>query len=125
MSVFGVIQPEYEKIRTKLTRNTDTFQEVLAPEKTDILARNLCQKFNLEAVTQRSSLKKVFLVVSPNSQENTCTRVVFFFNKVAGVRPAILFKKRIWHRCCHVNFTKFLRTRFLTEHLRWLLLSIE
>ena len=94
MSVFGVIQSEYEKIRTKLTRNTDTFQEVLAPEKIDILARNLCQKFNLEAVTQRCSVKKVFLEISSNSQENTCTRV-FFFNKVAGVRPATLFKKRI------------------------------
>ena len=72
----------------------------------------------------RSSHSEVFLEISPNSPENTCTRV-FFFNKVAGVRPATLFKKRIWHRCCHVNFTKFLRTPFLTEHLLWLLLSIE
>ena len=37
------------------------------------------------------------------------------FNKVAGVRPAILLKKRLWHRCFPVNFTKFLRTYF-TEH---------
>ena len=30
----------------------------------------------------------------------------------------------LWHRCFPVNFTKFLRTPFFTEHLRWLLLSI-
>ena len=47
-----------------------------------------------------------------------------FFNKVAGLRPATLFKKRLWHRCFPVNFVKFLRTPFLTEHLRWLFLSI-
>ena len=33
-----------------------------------------------------------------------------------------LFFNRLWHRCFPVNFTKFLRTLFLTEHLRWLLL---
>ena len=44
-----------------------------------------------------------------------------FFNKVAGLRPATLFK-RPWHRCFPVNFAKFLRTPVLTEHLRWLLL---
>ena len=43
------------------------------------------------------------------------------FNKVAGLRPATLLKKRLWHRCFPVNFVKFLRTPFLTEHL-WLLL---
>ena len=36
--------------------------------------------------------------------------------------PATLLKKRLWHRCLPVNFAKFLRTPFLTEHLRWLLL---
>ena len=65
--------------------------------------------------------KKVFLEISQNSQENTCARVSFF-DKVAGLRPATLFKKRLWHMCFPLNFMKFLRTPFLTEHLRWLLL---
>ena len=30
-----------------------------------------------------------------------------------------------WHRCFPVNFVKFLRTPFLTEHLRWLFLNLE
>ena len=36
-----------------------------------------------------------------------------FFNKVAGLRPATLSKKRLWHRCFPVNFEKFLSTPFL------------
>ena len=32
-----------------------------------------------------------------------------FFNKVAGLKPAKLLKKRLWHRCFPVNFAKFLR----------------
>ena len=52
-----------------------------------------------------------------------------FFQAVArkcsvkkGLRPATLLKKRLWHRCFLVNFAKFIRTYFLTEYLRWLLL---
>ena len=33
-------------------------------------------------------------------------------------------EKRLWHRCFPVNFTKFLRTSIVTEHLWWLLLSL-
>ena len=29
-----------------------------------------------------------------------------FFNKVAGLRPATLLKKRLQYRCFPVNFTK-------------------
>ena len=36
--------------------------------------------------------------------------------------PVTLLKKRLWHRCFPVNFVKFLRTSFLTEHLWCLLL---
>ena len=46
-----------------------------------------------------------------------------FLNKVAGLRLATLLKKKLCHRCFPVNFPKFLRTPFLTEHLRWLLLE--
>ena len=37
--------------------------------------------------------------------------------------PATLLKKRLWHRCFPVNFAKFLKTPFFTEHLWWLLLK--
>ena len=45
-----------------------------------------------------------------------------FLNKVVCLRPATLLKKRLWHKCFPVNFAKFLRTHFSTEHPRWLLL---
>ena len=41
-----------------------------------------------------------------------------FFSKVAGLRPAILLKKRLWHMCFPVNFAKFSRTPFFTEYLQ-------
>ena len=45
-----------------------------------------------------------------------------FFNIIGDLRPAILLKKTIWHKCFPVNSAKFLRKPFHTEHLRWLLL---
>ena len=36
---------------------------------------------------------------------------------LAGLGPSTLLKKRLWHGCFPVNFTKFSRTPF-TEHLR-------
>ena len=54
---------------------------------------------------RRCSVKKVFLEILQNSQENS-----LFFNKVSGLRPATLLKKRLWHRCFPVNFALFLRT---------------
>ena len=77
-----------------------------------------------EAVTRKCSVKKVFLETSQNTQENTCARVSFLINLQAwGLRPATLWKKRLRRRCFPVNIVKFLRTPFLTEHLRWLLLD--
>ena len=64
-----------------------------------------------ETVARMCSVKKVFLEISQNSQENTYARVSFLI-------------KRLWHRCFPMNFAKFLRTPFLTEHLRWLLLTL-
>ena len=53
---------------------------------------------------------RAFLKIFQNSQENTFARVPFLI--VAGLRPATLFKKRIWQRCFPVNFAKILRTPF-------------
>ena len=35
-----------------------------------------------------------------------------------SLRPATLLRKRLWHRCFPVNFTKFIRTPVLTEDLQ-------
>ena len=65
-----------------------------------------------EAVSQRRSVKKVFLEILQNLQENTCARVSF---RVVGLMPGTLLKKRLWQRFFSVNFAKILRTPFLTE----------
>ena len=44
-----------------------------------------------------------------------------FFNKVPGLRPATLLKKRPWHRCFPLNFMKFLRIPF-SQNTSWRLL---
>ena len=71
-----------------------------------------------EALSQRCSVKKVFLEISQNSQESTCARVSFLIKLQ-------FIKKRLWHRCFLVNFVELLRTHFFMEHLWWLLLFIS
>ena len=68
---------------------------------------------SLQAVVQRCFCKKG---VPRNFAKFTGKPLcqILFLNKVAGLR--------LWHRCFPVNFEKFVRTPFLTEHLRWLLL---
>ena len=66
-----------------------------------------------EAGAHRCSVKKVFLEISQNSQENALAKGVNFI------------KKWLWLRCFPVNFVKFLGTPFLTEHSRWLLLGLH
>ena len=36
--------------------------------------------------------------------------------KTTGLKPATLFKKRLWKRCFSANFAKFLRTPFLQNN---------
>ena len=47
-----------------------------------------------------------------------------FLNKVPGLRPATLLKRRLWHRCFTLKFANFLRMHFFIEPLWWLLLTI-
>ena len=65
----------------------------------------------------------MYVEILQNSQENTCARASFF-NKVAGLRLATLLKRRLWQRCVPVNFAKFLRTPFLQDTARRLLLYL-
>ena len=68
------------------------------------------------------SKKEATLLKEPHIGEHLCQSL--YFNKAAALRPATLLKKRLWHWCFPVEFVKFLRTPFLTEHLQWLLLRV-
>ena len=63
----------------------------------------------------------MFLEISQNSQENTCTRASFSINLQAWACNFILLKKRLWDRCFPVNFATFLRTPILRNTSRRLL----
>ena len=84
--------------------------------------------FQLHLIVSRSRRLEVFCkkAVQRNFAKFTGIHLCqcLFFNKVAGLSPASLLKRRYWHMCFPVNVAKFLRTPFLTEHLCWLLLPI-
>ena len=61
----------------------------------------------------RCSVKKGVLRNFSNIHRKTPVPETFF-NKVAGLTPVTLFKKRLWHRCFPVNFPKFLGTPYTT-----------
>ena len=71
--------------------------------------------------TQRKSRKELhqlyrcIIICSYKFRKIHRKTLVSFFNKVTGLRPVTLLKKRLWHRCLPVNFTKFLRTVFFTS----------
>ena len=82
-----------------------------------------CQSWNFyKSNHRRCSIKKLFLKISQNSQENTCARVSFLVKL-----ESTLLKKRLWHWCFPVNFAKFFRTPFLrnTSALLLLLLALD
>ena len=67
--------------------------------------------------------------VSHNKVFILCEKLNQFFSCKSRLpevylRPAILFKKRLWHRRFTVNFATFSRTPFCIEHLGWLLLIV-
>ena len=64
----------------------------------------------------RCSVKKVFLKISQNSQDNTCVRVSLLM-KLKASDPQLYLKERLWRRCFPVNVAKFLRAPFLQEHI--------
>ena len=58
------------------------------------------------------SVEKVFLKNSHNSQENNCVRILYL-NKVAGLRPATLFKKKLCRQVFSCRFYEIFQSTFL------------
>ena len=70
-------------------------------------ASNCCK---IEGGIERCSVKKVYLKIFLNSQENLCARVSFLIK----LQP----KKRLWYRCFPVDIAKYLRTLFIQNAFR-------
>ena len=74
---------------------------------------------------------QIFLSFIENSNSRRSRPEVFCkkgapgnFAKFTGKHLCQSLKKELWRRCFPVNFVKFLRPPFLTEHLWWLLLEL-
>ena len=69
-----------------------------------IIKTSTAQK-NKFPVNQRCSIKKMFLEISQNSQENTCARVFFIYNTVAGLTASEIRRFLIYKRISKKDFT--------------------
>ena len=90
-----------------------------------VLSCHNLRNVNQEAVARRCSVKKVFLEISESTTGKHYRKTPVsesFLIKLQASGLQLYKKKRLWHKCFPGNFAKFLRTSFLTEHLRWLLL---
>ena len=71
-----------------------------------LILSNLSLRVYVSSVRTRGVvLKKVFLRIAKFAGKHLYQSL--FLKKVAGFTPAILLKKKLWHRCFPVNFTKF------------------
>ena len=74
-----------------------------------------------ETDTQRCSVRKVFLKISQNSQENSCARASFLIK----LQVCNFVKKEILPQVFSCKFCEILRTPFFIGHLWGLLLYLR
>ena len=83
---------------------------------TQIIAWNHGQVLFLFSLKKRSSHRSCFIkngvlqIFAKFTGKQLCWNL--FFNQVVDLRPAVLLKKRLQHRCFPVNLAKSLRTLF-------------
>ena len=71
-----------------------------------------------EEKVKRSMLKKKNICIFKKDFPLIKTNIDIYWK---SNKRGTLLKKSLWHRCFAVNFAKFLRTPFFTEHRRLLL----
>ena len=72
----------------------------------------------------RSSIKKAFLKILQNSQENTCTKVSFLIKFQAKAKTYNFIKKDTLAVVFSDEFCEIIKNTFFIEYLRWLLLTL-
>ena len=117
----------WHSVRNEIMLRRNFFLQLFQMKYFHLLGIRLLEEFVSEAYSEswKSNRPEVFCKkgvlrnFSKFTGKHLCLSL--FFNKLAGLR----LKKRLWHTCFPVNFEKFLRTSFFTEHLLWLLLQIN
>ena len=137
--VFG-LNSEYRKIRT---RKNSVFGHFPRSESFHVSYFCFCRSSRLEVFCRKGVLRNFTKFTGKHLRHS------LLFNEVAGLLPsyrnqstvllcklidwflyegnsrsATLLKRRFWRRSFPVNFAKFLRLPFFTEHFRWLLLFL-
>ena len=126
----------WRTVKLFLTNNGCVFNDFIGIENEGNLICNeqeLAELFNEyctntveKSSSKRSSLPEVFCTkgvlrnFAKFTGKHLCQSLIF--NKVTGLRPATLLKKRFWHSRFPMNFAKFQTTPFYIEHLWRLLL---
>ena len=105
----------YEKTLSYILLHFLTITITSTEEILKVSERNFSQETS-ETATKGVLCKKVFLEILQNSQENTFERASFF-NKVAGLSPATLFKKGTLARVFSCEFCEISKNIFFTEPL--------
>ena len=105
----------YEKTLSYILLHFLTITITSTEEILKVSERNFSQETS-ETATKGVLCKKVFLEILQNSQENTFERASFF-NKVAGLSPATLFKKETLARVFSCEFCEISKNIFFTEPL--------
>ena len=78
----------------------------------------------LEATTRGILSKKVFLEISQNSQENTCSRASFLIKLQASASACNFIKKEALAQVFFCEFCEISKNTVFTEHL-WVTASEE
>ena len=81
-------------------------------------------KFQVPSIILTSFRQGVILPPTPTTKRTPKRPTQIRVNKVSGLRPATLLKKRLKQRCFRVNFVKFLRTPFSQNTSRRLFLFV-
>ena len=121
-----ILKNIFQRVLLHCTRTTHyyhgvirfTFTFFLIITTTTVNISSVCFWFKLKRLQRiRSSYQRCFIIkgVLRNFSKFTGKQLCqsLFFNKVAGVRPATLLRKRLWQRFFPVTFAKFLGTPFL------------
>ena len=117
MSVFSSIWTEYGEI-LRISPYSNRMRENLDQNNSKY------GQFLRSVVHYPPEVNFMLVLTILNQFFNRISRPEVFYKKgVLRPGPATLLKKRLWYSCFPANFAIFLRTAFLTEHLRWLLLS--
>ena len=105
----------YEKTLSYILLHFLTITITSTEEILKVSERNFSQETS-ETANKGVLCKKVFLEILQNSQKNTFERASFF-NKVAGLSRATLFKKETLARVFSCEFCEISKNIFFTEPL--------